>query len=314
VRSYALGRLASLVPVLLGVSLLAFALANLAPGDPAEQALRQGGQEPTREQVQALRHRLGLDAPLPVRYARWLGGALRGDLGRSYADGRPVAGELARRFPATLELAVAALGLAVVVGVGGGVVAAVRRDSPLDQASRVGALLFAALPGFALALWLVAVFAVRLHLLPVAGFGGGDPAHLALPATTLAGATAATLLRLTRSSMLEVGGLDFLRTARAKGLSEGAVLWGHALRNALLPVVTVAATGFGRMLGGAAIVEVIFAWPGVGKYAVDAIYARDYPVVQGFVLWMGVTFVLVNLGADLLSHRLDPRIRLGGRA
>jgi peptide/nickel transport system permease protein len=261
--------------------------------------------------VLALRHQLGLDAPFAVRYVRWLGRAVRGDLGRSYSDRRPVAGELARRFPATLELAVAAMGLALAVGGAGGVLAAVGRGSVFDHACRVVALLFAALPGFALSLLLVYLLAVRLHLLPVAGYGGGDLAHLAMPALALSAATAATLMRLTRSSVLEVWGLDYVRTARAKGLSEHVVLWVHALKNALLPVITVAATGFGRMLGGAAIVEVIFAWPGIGKYVVDAIYARDYPVIQGFVLWMGVTFVVVNLGADLLYRLVDPRIRLG---
>jgi peptide/nickel transport system permease protein len=313
VRSYLLARLAALLPVLLGVSLLAFALANLAPGDPAEQVLRQGGQEPTPEQVQALRHQLGLDAPFAVRYARWLGAVLHGDLGRSYADRRPVAQELARRFPATLELAAGALLIALAIGIPGGVLAAVRRDTLFDHACRTIALLLASLPGFALALFLIYLFAVRLHALPVAGYGGGDLRHLALPALALSAATAATLLRLTRASLLEVWSMEFVRTARAKGLPESAILWQHALRNALLPTVTVAATSFGRMLGGAAIVEVIFAWPGIGKYVVDAIYARDYPVIQGFVLWMGVTFVLVNLATDLLYRRIDPRIRLGGR-
>lgn len=312
-RSYLLARLAALLPVLLGVSLLAFALANLAPGDPAEQVLRQGGQEPTPEQVQALRHQLGLDAPFAVRYARWLGAVLHGDLGRSYADRRPVAQELARRFPATLELAAGALLIALAIGIPGGVLAAVRRDTLFDHACRTIALLLASLPGFALALFLIYLFAVRLHALPVAGYGGGDLRHLALPALALSAATAATLLRLTRASLLEVWSMEFVRTARAKGLPESAILWQHALRNALLPTVTVAATSFGRMLGGAAIVEVIFAWPGIGKYVVDAIYARDYPVIQGFVLWMGVTFVLVNLATDLLYRRIDPRIRLGGR-
>ncbi len=312
-RSYLLARVAALLPVLLGVSLLAFALANLAPGDPAEQVLRQGGQEPSPEQVQVLRHQLGLDAPFAVRYARWLAAVLHGDLGRSYADRRPVAQELARRFPATLELAAGALLLALAIGIPGGVLAAVRRDTLFDHACRTVALLLASLPGFALALFLIYLFAVRLHLLPVAGYGGGDLRHLALPALSLSAATAATLLRLTRASLLEVWGMEFVRTARAKGLSEPAILWRHALRNALLPTVTVAATSFGRMLGGAAIVEVIFAWPGIGKYVVDAIYARDYPVIQGFVLWMGATFVLVNLATDLLYRRIDPRIRLGGR-
>jgi peptide/nickel transport system permease protein len=254
-----------------------------------------------------------LDEPFVVRYGRWLGRAVRGDLGRSYSDRRFVAQELARRFPATLELAVAAMGLAVVVGVVTGVLAAVRRDSLLDHACRVSALLFASLPGFALSLLLVYVIAVQLRLLPVAGYSGGDLAHLTLPAISLSAATAATLMRLTRSSVLEVWGLDYVRTARAKGLSESVVLWVHALKNSLLPVITVAATGFGRMLGGASIVEVIFAWPGIGKYVVDAIYARDYPVIQGFVLWMGVSFVAANLAADLLYRFVDPRIRLGGQ-
>ncbi|MGH2355538.1 MAG: nickel ABC transporter permease [Chloroflexota bacterium] len=313
-RSYALGRLASLLPVLIGVSLLAFSLANLAPGDPAEQALRQGGQEPTEAQIEALRRELGLDDPFPVRYVRWLGRAVQGDLGQSYADRRPVSQELARRFPATLELAVAAMGLALLVGITGGVVAAIFRDSLFDHACRGVSLVFASLPGFAISLVLVYVFAVQLHLLPVAGFGGGDPAHLILPAIALSAGPAATLLRLMRSSLLEIWGQDYVRTARANGLTEPRIVWVHALKNALLPVVTVAATSFGNMLGGAAIVEVIFAWPGIGKYVVDSIYARDYPVIQGFVLWAGVIFVAANLAADLLYRQLDPRVRLGARA
>ncbi len=336
---YTLSRLVALVPVLLGVSLLAFLLANLAPGDPAELALSQGDQEPTAAEIAAKREELGLNVPLrcvtlassvkwsgifaeqlenlcsiSVRYARWLGNVARGDLGLTYIDRVPVLPELVRRIPATLKLATAALFLALVLGVSIGTVTAVYRGTLLDEAGRVLALLCASLPSFAVALILIYAFAVMLRLLPVAGYGDGHLRHLILPAISLSVFTMGALVRLTRASVLEVLGQDYIRTAYAKGLNKTGVVLKHALRNALLPVVTVAGTQFGQLLGGAAIVETIFAWPGVGKLVVDAIYARDYPIIQGFVLLAGLTFVLVNLATDLLYAVIDPRIRLGAGA
>lgn len=311
---YTLSRLLALVPVLLGVSLLAFLLANLAPGDPAELALSQGDQEPTLAEIAAKREELGLNDPMPVRYVRWLGDVVRGDMGLTYIDRVPVLPELTRRIPATVKLASAALLLALVLGISIGTVTAVYRGTVFDEAGRVLALLCASLPSFAVAIILIYAFAVMLRLLPVAGYGDGDPRNLVLPAISLSVFTMGALVRLTRASVLEVLGQDYIRTAYAKGLGKAAVVLKHALRNALLPVVTVAGTQFGQLLGGAAIVETIFAWPGVGKLVVDSIYARDYPIIQGFVLLAGLTFVLVNLGTDLLYAVIDPRIRLGARA
>ena len=336
---YTLSRLLALVPVLLGVSLLAFLLANLAPGDPAELALSQGDQEPTAEEIEAKREELGLNVPLPcdtlagavkwsgvfaeqlrnscsisLRYARWLGKVVRGDLGLTYIDRVPVLPELARRIPATVQLATTALLLALVLGVSIGTVTAVYRGTLLDEAGRVLALLCASLPSFAVALILIYAFAVALRLVPVAGYGDGHPRYLILPAISLSVFTMGALVRLTRASVLEVLGQDYIRTAYAKGLSKPMVVLKHALRNALLPVVTVAGTQFGQLLGGAAIVETIFAWPGVGRFVVESIYSRDYPIIQGFVLLAGLTFVLVNLATDLLYAVIDPRIRLGAGA
>ena len=310
---YTLSRLLALVPVLLGVSLLAFLLANLAPGDPAELALSQGDQEPTAAEIEAKREELGLNVPsgcvtlagsvkrfrifseqledlcsISVRYVRWLGDVTRGDLGLTYTDSVPVLPELARRIPATVQLAAAALFLALVLGVSIGTVTAVYRGTLLDESGRVLALLCASLPSFAVALILIYAFAVILRLLPVAGYGDGDLRHLILPAISLSVFTMGTLVRLTHASVLEVMGQDYIRTAYAKGLNKLAVVLKHALRNALLPVVTVAGTQFGQLLGGAAIVETIFAWPGVGKLVVESIYARDYPIIQGFVLLAGL--------------------------
>ena len=245
---------------------------------------------------------------------RWLGDVVRGDLGLTYIDRVPVLPELARRIPATVQLATAALLLALVLGVSIGTVTAVYRGTLLDEAGRVLALLCASLPSFAVALILIYAFAVALRLVPVAGYGDGHPRYMILPAISLSVFTMGALVRLTRASVLEVLGQDYIRTAYAKGLSKPMVVLKHALRNALLPVVTVAGTQFGQLLGGAAIVETIFAWPGVGRFVVESIYSRDYPIIQGFVLLAGLTFVLVNLATDLLYAVIDPRIRLGAGA
>ena len=308
-RQYIARRLLLLVPIWLGITLMAFGLGRLAPGDPARLiAERQADGLATPAQIERVRQEYGLAEPLPLQYARWVGNALRGDLGASFKTGGPVLEELARRFPATLELAVCGMVVGVLLALPLGVQSAVRRGSAVDHASRLVALAGASLPSFWLAFLLIIVFAVQLRLLPVAG--RGTMRHLVLPAVTLGFALAAPLTRLTRSSMLEVLGEDFVRTARAKGLHERAVIVRHALRNALIPVVTVAGMSFGHLLSGAVIVETLFAWPGVGKLVVDSIFDRDYPPVQGYVLFMGTVFVLINLVVDLLYVWLDPRVQL----
>lgn len=308
---YLLRRLAYLVPVWLGISFVAFALANLTPGDPARLMLqRELGRQPTGEEVATAREALGLDAPYLVRYGRWLGSAVTGDLGTSYRTGEPVLTALLGRFPNTFQIAALGLLGAIAVALPLGVLAAVWRNSALDHVSRLLALAGAAMPSYWVAYLLILVFAVRLQLLPVAGRGTWQ--HYVLPSVTLGLAASASLMRLTRSEMLEVLGQDFVRTGWAKGLGPRAVIVGHALRNALIPVITVAGMRFAGLLGGAVIVETIFAWPGIGKYVLDSIFDRDYPVIQGFVVFMGTIFLLVNLAVDLGYALLDPRLRLNG--
>jgi peptide/nickel transport system permease protein len=295
----------------LGISIISFTLLNLAPGDPADILLRlqQPDTEPPREAVLAFRKELRLDDSLPLRYGRWLLGAVQGDLGTSYRSGEPIMAELGRRLPATLMLAGASLALAVSFSIPLGIVAALWRGSPPDGLSRLLALLGAAVPSYVMALLLVLLFAVKLHWLPAFGYGGFK--HLVLPAIALAFGVSAHLMRLTRASLLEVLHQDYVRTARAKGLSERAVIGVHAMKNALLPVVTVLGMSLGHLLGGAVIVETIFGWPGIGKYTVDSIFLRDYPVIQGVVLYMAVIFLVVNLAVDISYRWLDPRLHFG---
>jgi peptide/nickel transport system permease protein len=310
-RAYVMWRLLTLPALLFGISIISFTLLNLAPGDPADILLRlqQPGTEPPREAVLALRHQLHLDDPLPLRYGHWLMLAMRGDLGVSYRSGKPIVKELWQRLPATLLLAGASLALAASIGIPLGIMAAVWRGSLPDGLSRLLALLGAIVPSYVLALLLILLFAVRLGWLPATGYG--SPEHLILPALALAGGVSAQLMRLTRANLLEVLQQDYVRTARAKGMSEDVVVGGHALKNALLPVVTVLGISLGHLLGGAVIVETIFGWPGIGKYAIDAIFLRDYPVIQGFILYMAIVFLLVNLAVDVIYRRLDPRLHFG---
>lgn len=309
---YIARRLAYLVPVWLGISILAFVLSLLAPGDPVRQVLQQGGIDaPSSEQIIALRRELGLDDPAPVRYARWLGGAVRGDFGRSYRTGEPVLRSLTDRFPKTAELALVAISLGLLIAIPIGIVSALFRNSLIDQVARLGALVGASVPSFWLAYLLIILFAVQLRLLPVAG--ASEPRHILLPALTLAIGAAASLTRLTRSAMLEELFQDYVRTARSKGLRERAVVVTHALRNALITIVTVTGIRLAGLLGGAVIVETIFAWPGIGKYVVDSIFLRDYPTIQGFVLFTGTVVLLVNLAVDVSYVWLDPRVRLGAK-
>ncbi|MEO8631783.1 MAG: nickel ABC transporter permease [Chloroflexota bacterium] len=310
---YIARRLAYLIPVWLGISILAFALALLAPGDPVRQILQAGGIDaPSAEQVIALRRELGLDQPGPVRFAIWLGNAVRGDLGRSYSTGEPVLQSLIDRFPRTAVLALLAVSLGLVIAVPLGIVSALFRDSVVDQIARLGALVGASIPSFWLAYLLILFFAVQLRILPVAG--ASEPRHIVLPALTLAIGAAASLTRLTRSAMLEELFQDYVRTARSKGLRERAVVVTHALRNALIAIVTITGIRLAALLGGAVIVETIFAWPGIGKYVVDSIFSRDYPTIQGFVLFTGTVVLLVNLAVDVSYVWLDPRVRLGEKS
>lgn len=310
---YAARRVLSLVPVWVGITLVAFALNALTPGDPARVILQQRTAEsPSEEEVQALREELGLNDPLPLRFARYVANAATGDLGTSYRTGEAVLPALAGRFLRTLQLAVPALLLGLAVAIPLGVVSAARRNTVVDHGARVGALVGASIPSFWLAYLLILLFAVSLHLLPVAGYGNWR--HLVLPSVTLAFGATAALTRLTRASVLDVLGEQYIGTALAVGLPRRRVLFRHALKNALIPVVTLAGLRFGALLGGAVIVETVFAWPGLGKHVVDAIYDRDYPTVQGFVLFTGTVFVLLNLLIDLTYVRLDPRVRLAGSA
>jgi peptide/nickel transport system permease protein len=294
--------------LLVGISLVSFMLLNFAPGDAAEITLlrQNGGISPSPQDVVSMRQELGLDAPLPVRYVRWVADALRGDLGESYRSGSSIAGEIARRLPATLLLASVSMAMAVAVGLPLGVLAALKRGSWLDTASRLLALVGAAVPSYVMALLLMLLFAVKLGWLPAIGYG--SPKNLILPAVALSFGVMAQLMRLTRATMLEALNQDYIRTARAKGLGERVVTWRHALRNALLPVITVMGTSAGHMLGGAVIVEIIFGWPGIGQFVIVGISQRDYPVVQGFVLYLAVIFLLVNLAIDVLYRWLDPRL------
>lgn len=298
-------RIALSLLTVLGVSIGVFLMIHLVPGDPVTVMLSEFSSPADQ---QALRQALGLDQPLYVQYLRYLRNAVQGDLGRSVRSNRPVTSEIIVRFPHTVRLAIAALALAMSIGVATGVISAVRRHSLFDHAAVVTVLVGLSIPSFWLGLMLMIVFALRLEWLPVAGYEGWQ--YLILPAVTLAAAPAAVLARLTRSSMLEVLTQDYVRTAHAKGLRQAAVVVRHALKNGLIPVVTVLGLQFGYLLGGAVITESVFAWPGVGRLVVDAILARDFPVVQGTVLVIALGFVIVNLAVDLTYAYLDPRIRL----
>ncbi|MDR7434814.1 MAG: ABC transporter permease [Armatimonadota bacterium] len=301
---YLAWRVMIMVPMLLGVSMIVFVLIRLIPGDPAELLASQWA---TAEDIALVRHAWGLDRPLPVQYVVFLGNLLRGDLGRSVASGVPVAAEIAERYPATLLLAAASMAVAVAVGGTAGIVSARRPYSLWDNVVMVLALVGVSTPAFWSGLMLIYLFGVVLGWLPISGMG--TPRHLILPAVTLGLVAAGIIARQTRSSMLEVLAQDYIRTARSKGLDEIAVTYRHALKNALIPVVTIVGLQFGTLLGGSVVVETVFAWPGMGRLLVDAILMRDYPVVQASVLLFATTFAFINLLVDVLYAFLDPRIR-----
>jgi peptide/nickel transport system permease protein len=308
---YIVRRLLMMLLVLWGVSVATFAMIHIAPGDPVDLLMPDYG---TAQDVARIRARLGLDQPLPVQYLRYVESAVRLDFGRSIRTNAPVSEEIMARWPITVELTVAALLITTGVGVPVGVLSATKQNSFLDYGSMVLALVWVSMPTFFLAVVLQIVFGTWLHLFPVAGYGGpfyteAGLRSLVMPAFTLGAGGAAIVARLTRSSVLEVLRHEYIRTARSKGLSERVVLYKHALRNALIPVVTIVGLQFGGLLGGAFITETIFARPGVGRLAVLAIFNRDIPVIQAIALMMATIFVLTNLAVDLVYAALDPRIR-----
>lgn len=310
--AYVARRMLSLVPTWLGVTFFAFTLVSLSPGDPAELILnRQLEEPPTEVQLQQFREKTGLDQSFLAQYGSFVVDSLQGKLGVSFRSGQPVRAELADRLGPTAQIAIPALIASVLVAVAFGVAAALRRNSLADHASRAAALTFESVPTFALAYGLIIALAIKAGWFPVAG--RGDLRNLVLPVLTLTLATMATTMRLTRSSLLDVLGQNYIRTARAMGQRATQIVLRLALRNALIPVVTVAGLIMAGFVTGTVIVEIVFAWPGVGRYVVDAIFARDYPVITGFVVFTGTVFVVVNLVVDLLYVRLDPRVRLGGR-
>ena len=305
-------RLLMLIPVLIGISLAAFLLGRIAPGDPVDDALfRIGIEFPTEEDRAAMRTELGLDRPLPVQYLGWLGDALRGDLGESYTDGRDIARELMRRLPITLKVSLAAMVSAILFGVGGGVLMAACRGTWVDAVLKALSTLLLSVPGFWLALFLITVFAEWLHLLPTSGLDRGI-FSLILPAVALSAANVGSTSRFTRGNILAQMGEQYIVVANAKGISQKAVMLGHAFRNSLVPIVTLIGNYFGGILGGSTIIENIFAIPGLGSYVLSAINNRDYPVIQGYVLLTGATFVLITLAIDLLYILVNPKIRVQG--
>jgi peptide/nickel transport system permease protein len=300
-------RLLLAVPVLLGVVFVVMLTVDLLPGDAVSLML---GEHSTPEAVAALRDYLGLDKPLATRYVQYVGRLLTGDLGRSIQQNRPVRAELAEAWPATLELTLAALVLAAVFGVTAGVVSAVWPSSLFDAVARLGSLFGLSLPVFWTGLVLIVIFAWWLPWLPVGGTG--SLAHLVLPAVALALPSTAMVARMTRSSVLEVLREDYVRTARAKGVRERWVVTKHALRNAAIPVLTLLGLQAGQLMGGAVLTETVFAWPGLGRLMVKAIFARDYVLLQGAVLVFSLAFVLINLLVDLSYGVLDPRVSKQG--
>jgi len=308
-----LHRLAATVPVLLLVTLGVFALLHLTPGDPIDTMMAESADASVKAHLRA---ELGLDQPIYVQYVRWMARVVRGDLGRSIRNGEPVIENVSRRIRPSLQLALLAMTVSVLIAFPVGIVSAVRRNTAVDRAGTSFALFGICMPNFLLALLLIFVFGVTLRWLPISGYldpleeGWSGLRSLILPAVTLGLALAAVITRTLRSSLLEALAEDYVRTARAKGLSEWVVIRGHVLKNALIPVVTVLGLQLGTLIGGAVITEYVFALPGVGRLVVDAVFARDYPLVQGVILLIALGFIVSNLFVDLLYGYIDPRIRL----
>lgn len=302
---YLIRRILAAIPVLLGVSLIVFLMIHLIPGDPVQHIL---GEFASPERVAELRNQLGLNDPLPIQYLKFLSKAIRGDLGRSLISNVPVVDEIARAFPVTIQLAIYSIIVSSLFGLLAGIIAAVRHNTFWDQLAMIGALFGISTPSFWLALILMMIFAYNLGWFPISGYSGLS--SLVLPTAVLAALSAGSIARITRSSMLEVLGQDYIRTARAKGLDEETVVLKHSLKNAMIPVVTLVGLQFGSLLAGAIITETVFALPGLGRLAVQAITTRDFPMIQGVTLFVATLFVLTNLIVDLMYGLIDPRIRL----
>lgn len=304
---YIVRRVLALIPVLFAVSFVVFVIFFLTPGDPVRAILGQEARGVSEAELDRIRQQFGLDRPWYAQYADFLFGALQGDLGRSFQSGQPVAPEIRARFPLTLQLTGLSLALAALLGIGAGVATAMRPRGVLDAAVTVLVLLGVSMPVFWLGILLMHAFALNLGWVPPSGTGTWR--HMVLPAVTVAVPSIAFIARMTRSSLIEALGQDYIRTARAKGFSEATVIFKHGLKGALIPVVTTLGLQVGQLLGGAVIVEAIFSLPGLGRLTVDAIQARDLPMIQGVILWIAVVFNLVNLGVDVIYTALDPRIR-----
>jgi len=310
VLSYLLKRLLLFVPILIGVATVTFFLVYVLPGDPV---LSMVGERYDQETIDRLRKEMHLDEPLVVQYGYFIAGLARLDFGVSYVTGEPVWESVQKRFPFTFRLALCAMIISVVIGVSVGVLAAWKWRTPFDYLTMGTTIVGISMPVFWLGVLLIYLFSMKLGLLPASGYGGGSIKHLILPSFTLAQASTAYVARITRSSMLDVVREHYIQTARAKGVSESRMLFAHALRNALLPIITVVGTDFGSYLSGAVLTESIFAWPGLGRFTLDAILKRDIPTIQGAVFFMAVVFMTVNLAVDLLYAWIDPRIKLQRR-
>jgi len=303
-KTYLLRRILTTIPILVAISALVFSMSHLVPGDPVKLML---GTHASAERVEAMREQMGLNDPIAVQYGRFLGNALQGDFGRSMRSGRQVFDEILARFPSTLELTVFGLLLAIIIGVVAGTFAATAKNPKADMAVMVGAMIGVSVPGFWFGLLLIMLLCVKFPIFPVAGTGGLN--YLVLPAVTLGVRAAAIIARVTRASLLEVMRQDYIQFARSKGLSERIVVYKHALRNALIPVTTIVGLQFGYFLSGAFIIEVLFARPGIGTLAVNALKQRDFPVIQGVVLFAATIYVLTNLIVDIINAIIDPRIQ-----
>lgn len=301
---YIIRRLLIMIPVLFGISIIIFAMVRVIPGDPGYIL---AGPHATKEQIEQIREQLGLNKHPVLQYLLFLKNIFRGDLGTSTRTGLPVTKEIMARFPNTLLLAFSSILIATIFGVLIGIISGVKQNSKFDYLSMLFALFGLSMPVFWLGLMLMLLFSIKLGWFPAVGAEGLN--HLVLPSLTLGANSTAIIARMTRSSMLEVIRLDYIRTARAKGLAEKVVIMRHALKNALIPVVTVIGLQTGTLLGGAVLTEIVFAWPGIGRLLVEAILSRDYPVVQGVVLLVATTFILINLIVDIIYSYLDPRIR-----
>lgn len=308
--NYIIKRLILLIPILFLVTLISFSLLFIIPGDPAETILTGPGGGADPKAVEEFRIKMGLDKPIYIQYFTWLESILHGNLGYSYLSKRPVIDTILSRFHATLKLAIVSMIISLMISIPLGIISAIKQYSAIDNVSMAGALLGVSMPNFWQGLLLILLFAVTLGWLPVAGYGDhGDLEHMILPAITLGTSSAAITTRLMRSTMLETINQDYIQAARAKGLSERVVIGKHALKNALIPVVTMIGLNFGYLLDGSVVVETIFAWPGIGLLMVESIYMRDYPMIQGCILFVAIIFIFVNLIVDILYTYLDPRIR-----